>query len=68
MAEATIPPEQGEELRRLRQVYKEATQRVDAALKDGGMSSAAFATADADAGKAVARIQEILGLGKHWMS
>lgn len=68
MAVEIIAPEQAEELHRQREAYAAATQRAVVALKDGGMSSEAFAKADAEAGKAAARIREILGLGKHWMS
>lgn len=68
MPKNVITPEEGAELQKLREAYTRATQQAIELLKQEGMSSEAFSKADAEAGKAAARIREILGLGKHWLS
>ena len=68
MSKDVISPEEGAELRELRETYVRATQQAADAIMEDGMSSDAFAKADAEVGKAVLRIRELLGLGQTWMS
>jgi hypothetical protein len=69
MAKSVITPEEGAELERLRREYAAATQRAIMAIASQGMDSEAFVKADAEAGAAVKRIKEILGVaGRHWMA
>lgn len=69
MAKSVITPEEGAELERLKAVYLAATRRAMDAIRLQVMDSAAFAKADGEAGDAMRRMKEILGLtGKHWMA
>jgi hypothetical protein len=69
MAKSVITPEEGAELERLKGVYLAATRRAMDAIRIQGMDSDAFAKADGEAGDAMRRMKEILGLaGKHWMA
>jgi hypothetical protein len=69
MARDIISPEEGVELDQLKARYLAATKQAMDALRVKGMDSDAFLKADGEAGAAMKRIKEILGLtGKHWMA
>ena len=63
-----ITPELAEELRKLRQHHRKATERAAAAILEDGMSSEAYQIADVEAGQAWARIRQIMQAAPHWMN
>jgi Xaa-Pro aminopeptidase len=69
MKETFITPELATEMKQRWEDFLTASSRAEAAIKVGGMSSEAYTQADAEMGKAMRRIKEILGkTGKHWMA
>jgi hypothetical protein len=63
-----ITPELAEELRKLRQQHRKATERATAAILDEGMASEAYQSADVEAGQAWARIRQIMQTAPHWVN
>jgi hypothetical protein len=68
MAKTVITSEEGAELERLKSAYQAATLRASNAIRAKGMDSDEFLKADAEAGRIVERIKEILGTTGNWMA
>ncbi len=56
-----LSPEEGEELKRLYKDLELATRRVNVVLRQSGMTSEAFASADREVTRIIQRIKKIHG-------